>query len=373
MGSSGLFGYANSLHGLGNWLHWDGGWYYYVVVHGYHYQVITPPVQQSVVFFPAYPLLVRFTHDVTGLSYPYAGVLINFILVIGIALVTYKLYGLLKAKYGAKKDTPADSQISGGLLAVALILAFPTAFFLAAYYADALLLFCFLAALYASFKKHYISAAVLAGLASGSKIIGIVAMVAVLVVFLEQEVTSLKDITQKLKFAMRFIGLAILSLWGILLYIAFLAHKFKSPFAFYTDEKAWPGKGTGSSFMNIWHQNYAHLFSPGYFGAQHINYLVALSNMAIPILAVGILIYAIYKRVWWIVCYVFALIVICLSSGSLTSVNRYGLMLAPVIIYLCAITSKRTQNYVWVIVCILAVIELIFATVFLQGNSNFIG
>lgn len=288
-----LFGTGGIKDGFANWIHWDGSWYLYVVQAGYHYYYANPQVSQNIVFFPGYPLGVRIVHDVTGIGFPYAGLLLNILICIAIVFVTQKLYKLFKAKNLKRKNSKTDND--HGFLVIALIFSFPTAFFLAAFYADALLLLLFLCAIYFALKNKYLLAAILAGAATGCKITGIVAAVTVMAIFVEQHLRNNEFFHQKTQVMAKFVGLSLLSVWGILLYMAYLYEKFHNAFVFYTDESAWPGKNQGNAISNIWLQNYAHIFEPRYFG-DHMSYLVALTDMAVPLLAVLLLAYFAYKK-----------------------------------------------------------------------------
>ncbi len=60
---------------------WDANWYLGIVTEGYHFVPNQPGLQQSVAFFPAYPLLVRGVGRILGgrlTSYIGAGVLVSF-------------------------------------------------------------------------------------------------------------------------------------------------------------------------------------------------------------------------------------------------------------------------------------------------------
>ncbi len=355
--------------GLARWANWDGSWYYSIATQGYHYHVTAIPVFQSVVFFPAFPMLARIGQFITRIPYIYIGLLINLLICMGISFIAYKLWFAIKTGNSVKKASLTIQ--NAGLLPVVLIFSLPTAFFLAAYYSEAILIFCILVSFYFCFKGKYWLAAFFIGLATGTNPIALAALPALLYIFVDQErqrLVSIKTIIQKN--IVRSIGLLIVSLWGIITYTIYLFYKVKAPLSWYTDEKAW-SRGTHNYIGSIWDTNYSNLFNPKYFNG-HINYLFSLTNMAVPVFAVLILVFALYKRVWWMCVYIIAFLALTVGSGSLGSINRFSLVLAPCIVYICAKVSPKFQRLFWAMAGVFLIIQVILASVFLQG-SYFVG
>ena len=87
---------------------WDAGWYLQIVTDGYRYAPGDPTVQQNIVFFPAYPMLMRIIGrllggDMTG--YVAAGMVISIASFFG-ALVY--LYAFARERYGDDVASGAD-------------------------------------------------------------------------------------------------------------------------------------------------------------------------------------------------------------------------------------------------------------------------
>src|SRR4051812_10121949 len=69
-----MFGFANGRAPLRHFsnellnlpVRWDAGWYLQIVTEGYKYTPGDPAIQQNIVFFPAYPMLVRFVGRLFG-------------------------------------------------------------------------------------------------------------------------------------------------------------------------------------------------------------------------------------------------------------------------------------------------------------------
>ena len=133
-----MFGFANGRAPLRHFnnellnlpVRWDAGWYLQIVTDGYRYTPGDPTVQQNIVFFPAYPMLMRVTGrllggDMTG--YVAAGMIISIGSFFG-ALVY--LYALARDRYG--------DDVAGGT--IWLLAAYPFAIFFGALYTESLFL-----------------------------------------------------------------------------------------------------------------------------------------------------------------------------------------------------------------------------------------
>ena len=364
-------GVSSFIDGITRWGSWDGNWYLGIVTTGYHYNsVIASTVQQNVAFFPGFPFVVRMFHDIFRLSYLYSGLLINFLLTVGIVFIACELYVIFCQKYNHTNQKQADTKLTN-IWPVIIVLSLPTVFFFAAFYADALLVFCLMSAIYFGLKKKYLMSAIFAGLATGVNPIGVVAAPAILIMFIEQELVlknSIKSIIKK--YFLKLIAISLLSINGIIFYMLYLWYRFKDPLAFYKSEKAW-GRASSSSFFsnmsNIWHAYYPHFFNLTYFGNAKFEYLIALSDMILPFLALIILIISIHKKVWWLFTYTLILILLPISTGSLGSLNRFALGLIPALIFIYALLSKKIIKYIWIPISLMAITQIIFIVIFLQN------
>ena len=364
---------SSLIDGLSRWRAWDGEWYFGIITTGYHYSSsIATSVPQNVAFFPGFPAIVRLVHNISRLPYLYAGLLSNFLLTVGIVYIACELYAIFVEKYTSKINKP-ESKLTNFWPAI-IVLSLPTTFIFAAFYADALLVFCLMLAIYLGLKKRYILAAVFAGFASGVNPIGVIAAPALLLMFIEQESLLAKLANSFVgtvkKYTLKTLTMSILSINGILIYMLYLWHRFSNPLAFYKVEKAW-GRASSSSFFSnlsyIWRIYYAHLFNLSYFGNYRFELLISLSDMLIPILAIVIIVISIYKKAWWLAIYSLLLILVPISTGTLVSLNRYALGLIPALIFIFALASKKRQKYAWIIVSLTAVTEIIFTVIFLQN------
>jgi hypothetical protein len=109
---------------------WDANWYLGIVTEGYHFVPNQPGLQQSVAFFPAYPLLVRGVGRVLGgrlTSYIGAGMLVSFA----------AFFGALIYLYALARDTLGEDEARFAVWAVAT---YPFALFFGAIYVEPLFL-----------------------------------------------------------------------------------------------------------------------------------------------------------------------------------------------------------------------------------------
>ncbi|WP_327088605.1 mannosyltransferase family protein [Nonomuraea sp. NBC_01738] len=152
---------------LGKWRAWDAGLFVTIAEHGYDGDPTRPPDPGLPAFFPGFPMLLRLAHGL-GLDWPLAGMLIS--LVAG-AVAMVALARLAEHEGGT------------GWVAVAGLLLFPTALFLAAGYSEALFLAFAIPAWLAARQGRWWQAALLGAGASCVRITGLFLAVALIVEF----------------------------------------------------------------------------------------------------------------------------------------------------------------------------------------------
>jgi Mannosyltransferase (PIG-V) len=109
---------------------WDANWYLGIVTEGYHFVPNQPGLQQSIAFFPAYPMLVRGVGRILGgrlTSYIGAGMLVSFA----------AFFGALAYLYALARDTLDEDAARFALWALAT---YPFALFFGAIYVEPLML-----------------------------------------------------------------------------------------------------------------------------------------------------------------------------------------------------------------------------------------
>jgi hypothetical protein len=131
-------------------LKWDTGWYLNIATDGYRYlDRAGADVQQNIVFFPAYPLIVRGVARLCGNSreaYVIGGTLVSFALLLVALAYLFRL----------ARETLTDDQASAALW---LLAAYPFALFYGAIYTESLYLAGVLGAFYHFRHRQFARAA----------------------------------------------------------------------------------------------------------------------------------------------------------------------------------------------------------------------
>ena len=125
---------------------WDAGWYLTVAIEGYSWNPNRPLDQQNIVFFPAFPILMRISGRLLGGSptaYALAGTVI--------ALAAF--FGALVYLFRLARDLLGSDDEAGA--SVWLIATFPFALFFSALYTESLFLLGAVASFYHFRRKEY--------------------------------------------------------------------------------------------------------------------------------------------------------------------------------------------------------------------------
>ena len=128
---------------------WDAGWYLQIVTDGYSYEPDQPNLQQNIVFFPAYPLLMRGVGRLLGgtpASFMLAGMLVSLAAFVG--ALTYL--------YGFARDHLDDDH---AVAAQWLLATYPFALFYGAIYVESLFLLGIVGCFYHFTRRQYWRAA----------------------------------------------------------------------------------------------------------------------------------------------------------------------------------------------------------------------
>jgi hypothetical protein len=166
LASKWLFPRIHPLHLLGTG--WDGRWFTKIAQFGYPHGIFNEGRGSRWAFFPGFPAAIRGTHAVTGLSYAEAGVMIGTILgltsVIAVWLAIRETFG----------SVIADRS-------VLLYVFFPTAYVLSMAYSEGLFVTAAAGCLFALSRRYWITASLLAVIASLTRNVGILLFVCVAV------------------------------------------------------------------------------------------------------------------------------------------------------------------------------------------------
>ncbi len=148
-----MFGFANGRAPLRHFnnellnlpVRWDAGWYLGIVTDGYRYTPDSPMVQQNIVFFPAYPMLVRMVGRLLG------GNMVGYV-VAGMTVSLASFFGALAYLYAFTRDRFGEDAARYSLWFLA---AYPFAIFFGAVYTESLFLLGTIGAFYHFSKQEY--------------------------------------------------------------------------------------------------------------------------------------------------------------------------------------------------------------------------
>jgi Mannosyltransferase (PIG-V) len=200
-------------------LRWDSGWYATIVDSGYSYSSV-PTDETPTVFYPVYPVVSYFIKSLFDIE--------TGIAILLVANVAALIAVLLMTKF--VKDELGDE---AALLTLAFFCFFPTSLFLSAGYTEPLFLAFALASLILLKQERYVLAAALAGLSLGTRSTGIVLTVVILWELWWRTTLPWPRLLAKMALC------SVLSLSGLLAFMAYLGIEFGHPMAFSTNQAAW--------------------------------------------------------------------------------------------------------------------------------------
>lgn len=173
----------------------DGVYYLRIAKDGYDFNgAIT-------VFYPLFPLTVNVVHRL-GIGYVAAGQIINFI---ALVLASQGLYLLTK-------EITKNKRVA--MLAVMTWLAFPSAHFFVAFYTEAMFVAFSVWSLLFLLRRQYLAASIMAGLASGTRLMGVVLGVVILLQYLADRKWKWQNIDSKILYLpLSFLGVGLYWSW----------------------------------------------------------------------------------------------------------------------------------------------------------------
>lgn len=388
---------------------WDGGWYLSVVDGSYQYSPVEVK-EFNVAFFPVAPMVYRLFKFISlNNSNLYLAISITF----NVLLFLLSLVFVLRIVEALINDNLKDSWL---LLLSMLAIWLPSNFFMSTIYADSILTFCLSACLFFAIKRNMFKAAIFAGLASGTKAIGLAGSVILLsVLVLDLIGSKLKFIEFFKKNLLHFAVMIIISLSGIIGYSTYLKIRFNEPLAFFKVQKAWQ-RNTNNNILNsakkLVKTNVIGLMSPaklpeanidsnsenkldeGFVRKSKIFYAVFNTVNFIAVVASTLVIFAIgvksksnKQRGNFLILssFLFTMWAIPASTGTLWSMNRYLILPSMLVTTLMAYTylnkffssNKRQLKHkmhhlaLMLLVVLLALIQFLLFWLFL--NWVFVG
>ena len=302
---------------------WDSGWYINLAEAGYWEPPTRVGQETNHAFFPLYPGLMRLIVRTTGIETSLAGNLVSAAALL-VALLLFAAW--TERHFGESRVVPA----------VLVLLLFPTSFFFAAVYTEALLLALSLAAVEAFARRRPVIGVIAGVLAGLTRISGLVlAPYLALVAF-----RARRDAGDSPGRAIREATLAAASpVAGFGLFCLYFWRRFSDPLLFVTAQHNWSGQAKsildGPSL--IWRGVVEDFQRGRLLGGSPARTLEGVYLLVFLVLAAVLL----RQRRHAEALFVFLTVAIVLSSGTFESAGRYVLPAFPAFALLAGLSSRR--------------------------------
>jgi hypothetical protein len=286
----------------------DVGWYMAIALFGYEAGPFDSGDPHNWAFFPLFPLIVRAAYGVTGEA-QMTGMLVSHICFFG-ALVVLHRYIVTRGG-----DTGTADR------AVFYLAFFPSSYVFSLPLTESLFLLLSVGSIFAAERQRWIASGVLAGFTSATRVTGILLLAPLALLAWG----SLRAAGWKSKFRSACLLFAPI---GLLAYMLYLGQLTGNPFAFRDVQQAW-GRALGMRQLVRAVVDYA--VSPGLVAA---SWDFRLLNVAALLLALAAALVLAVRRDWALSAYTFVSVLVPLATGSLQSMNRYIVVLFPIVLVL---------------------------------------
>jgi len=214
---------------------WDSGWYLDIAKNGYRYDIARLGQHQNTAFYPLFSLLCRWVARLTAMPVDVVGLLLANIFALA-GIVAFAL--LLQRQF--------SSEIAlGGVL---LLSFYPQSLFLTIPYTESLLLLLMSVVLILLQRGRLLAAAAVCGVSTACRGTAVALVPAILWCYFEK--WPVRDwLKPRRLFAGG--GLALVSLTGLLAYVAFLAWRFHEPLALAKAQTGWLGHAAHTSLQMV--------------------------------------------------------------------------------------------------------------------------
>jgi len=338
-------GFPSWVWGFGNF---DGVHYLRLAQNGYadaYYQA----------FFPFFPLVVRFfnvfsrnvlldTRVFVDPSFFYTGMILANLFIFFSLLVLRKMV--------EKKDY---------IWSVFLLLSFPTAYYFGAVYTESLFLLELLLFILFIKKKKYLVAGVVTSIASGTRLIGVL-LALVLLVEVIKDIFGKKISLWTADFYKAALSLLVAPS-GLLAYMFYLKRQFGNYFAFVSVQSGFGAERSSIPMISLPQVFYRYLKM--FLTVKNQYQLFSISvELVFAILGLVLIIWA-YKKIainWWL----FSLLVYLLPTltGTFSSMPRYLIFSYVVLI---PIIVKLPTTFRRFAVVVMSVLQMLFLALFTRG------
>jgi hypothetical protein len=344
-----MIGYANGRAPLRHFtnellnlpVRWDGGWYLQIVTDGYRYAPGDPAVQQNIVFFPAFPMLMRVAGRLLG------GDMTGYVAA-GTILSLAAFFGALAYLHALTRDR-CDADTAN--CAIWLLAAYPFAIFFGALYTESLFLLGTVGAFH-HFSRQQFGRAALWGILVGLTRLNGALLVLPLGLLALSTAASRSNVKA-------FAAAAAPGL-GLLIYALFIWRLTGDPLAFFSGQAAWGRtyQGVGalvakqySILANAGLSGYVG--TPGYDALNAIGALFAIAT-----------IWPVTRRLGPASGLFMAINILpALAIGGLLSAGRFSSVLFPAFIWLAtAVPSSHRAAWIATFAALQAFCAVLFYT-----------
>ena len=326
-----------------SWANFDGEHYIALAREGYR------PL--TYYFFPLFPVLIKFLTEIwsRGLgNYVFSGLFISHL-------------SLFLALLGFWKLVRLDYSESIARVSLILILVFPTSFYFGAVYTESLFLGLSIWSIYFARRKQWFYSAILAGLSSATRLVGIILAP---IIFLE--FYSANKRVGKSWF--KLIPILVLAVSGVLIYIYYLWQKTGDPLNFYHTVSIF-GAQRSSNLVLLPQVFYRYIFKiiPSLNFAYFPSIFVTLFEFSVAALFLILSIWSFFKLRPSYAAFLSLGYLLPAFSGSFSSLPRYVLVLFPAFILL-AVYLRNSSGFLRISVYILMMACWVIAEVlFVRG------
>lgn len=296
---------------LDGWARWDAGWYRSIVEHGYS---VRRGKTSNVAFFPLYPLATKAVAAIVG-NHWVAGLVVSNLATIGSLFYLLRIARPILGEDGVRRS-------------LAYLLAFPTSFYLSAYYSEAIFLLTTSASFSYYLDRKPARCALWGFLATMARPTG----VALFLAFATGSAWEIARGREKLRASLLWLALIP---GGIVAFMAILYVQVGDPLAFVTAHGAW-GRSSASPHVALYE---AIAGSDWTFPRDLINAITLLD--AVSAIAFLILPCFLFGRCHpALPIYALLLILVPLATGSVKSMMRLELVAFPTFFVLARFGSR---------------------------------
>ncbi len=277
-------------------------------------------------FFPFYPIIVWVFANTFSLNPSAAGIIVSIFSLFLLLFVFYKLI-----KLDTLKKSPFWSLL--------FFLSFPSAFFLGNIYTESFFILLILLSFYFVRRKHRMLGSIIAGFASGTRVVGIFLLPALIIEFYAQ----LKEDKKKLKStdSFRYFAPLLFVPLGLLSYMGFLWYKYADPLLFVHIQPSFGAGRSGGEIILLPQVIFRYVKIFLTVSPSSLTFFMSLLELTVLVLGVLVLYFAYKKgiRKSYILFSFFVLIFPTLS-GTLSSMPRYILASFAMFIFLGQLENK---------------------------------